>query len=490
VDAALAERAARAVLVTNLALLAPGALATDFSVLANHLDTRGIRTVTFAQAWRGVRVLGAAVGVVIAHDRIFAVRSSAQPDVTATMPKPGDRERAVIRVDGGYHVVDIVEEHARSGPGRWDVYLDALTGRELGRRSTIMFASGTLEYNAGLRHGGGARATFPASAAAILVNGSPVTTATNGSFTWPGTAASSVVTAINGTYVRVINSAGASAMMTLNVAPGGTAVWDASATEFADAQVSTYVYANIAKARARIINPAVIPYLDGQTDFHVNDVGACNAFSTGDEVHLFRSNTACANTGLVGDVVFHEFGHTLHNQSLIPGMGAFDAHLSEGLSDFFASNITDDPAMGRGFFKSDEPLRQIDPPGLERVYPQDFDLDPHLSGLIIAGALWDLRKRLIAELGITPGIVQTEQIFTGIMQRADDLSTSFTAALIADDDDADLGNRTPNYCAIESTFGRHGLTSTKTEYIMHLLGNLGGVSEKKRSPVLKLQILC
>ncbi len=456
-DAAIAERAARTFLIGNLAVLAPGAGAADFTMLANHLDARGIRTVTFAQSWRGVRVLGGAVGVVIAHDRIFAVRSSAQPDITAAMPGPGLHERAVARVDGGYRVVDIVEEHASSGPERWDVYRDAITGREVGRRSKIMFATGTLEYNAGTRHGGGARTTFPASHASILVNGSPALTMGNGDFTWTGTAPASVVTAVSGTYVRVINSAGASAMATLNVAPGGTTLWDASAVEFDDAQVSTYVYANIAKARARTINPAVIPYLDGQTDFHVNDVGSCNAFSTGDDVHLFRSSTACANTGLVGDVVFHEFGHTLHTQSIIAGIGEYDSHLSEGLSDFFASNITNDPAMGRGFFKSEEPLRQIDPPGFERVYPQDFDFDPHLSGLIIAGALWDLRKQLIAELGAAPGIAQVEQIFTGIMQRADDLSTSFTAALIADDDDADLGNGTPNYCALESTFGRHGL---------------------------------
>lgn len=108
-------------------------------------------------------------------------------------------------------------------------------------------------------------------------------------------------------------------------------------------------------------------------------------------------------------------------------------------------------------FKTEEPLREIDPPGYERVYPADFDFDPHISGLIIAGALWDLRKALVADLGATVGITSVETIFTGIMQRADDISTTYTAALIADDDDANLGNGTPNECAITTAFGRHGL---------------------------------
>jgi cysteine-rich repeat protein len=48
-------------------------------------------------------------------------------------------------------------------------------------------------------------------------------------------------------------------------------------------------------------------------------------------------------------------------------------------------------------------------------------------------------------------------VLTGIMQRADDIGTTFTAALIADDDDGNLGNDTPNYCTIERAFGSHGL---------------------------------
>jgi cysteine-rich repeat protein len=457
-DGAAAERAARGYLAQHLARLAPGNAPSDFVLLANHVDHRGLRTVSLAQRWRGMRVVDergieAAVTFMFGRDRLFAIRTRAVPNIA---PPPARSlpagDRAVVATGGRYAIAVARETFAATE------YIDE-SGQVVARRAKIMFATGTLEYNAGIRYGGGARTTYAAPYAGLIVNGGNVTTASNGSFTWAGTSSSTVVASVAGTYVRVINTGAASAVQTFTLAPGATAVWDAGSDELVDAQVSAYIYANIAKARARIVNPAVLSYLDGRTDFHVNELGPCNAYSTGDDVHLFRGNAQCENTARVGDVVFHEFGHSLHAQSIISGIGAFDEHLSEGLADYFASNITGDPAMGRGFFKSEAPLRDIDPPGYERVYPQDMDFDPHVSGLIIGGALWDLRKALIADLGAQAGIAQAEQIFTGIMQRADSIGATFTAALIADDDDANLANGTPHYCAIETTFGRHGLVS-------------------------------
>ena len=59
--------------------------------------------------------------------------------------------------------------------------------------------------------------------------------------------------------------------------------------------------------------------------------------------------------------------------------------------------------MGRGFFKNNQPLRHIDPAGSEAVWPDDIS-EIHETGLIIAGALWDTRKALIAEHGDASGI--------------------------------------------------------------------------------------
>ena len=457
-DPAIAEAAARRFLAAHADVLAPGANARDFVLVANQIDD-GIRTVGFAQTWGGVPVVGGGLGFVFARDRLFAIGSSAWPHVTASLPivraVRGTRKILPIvdAVRGGaiaYHDVDVIEDaHTRR-------YVDS-HGRELARESRIMTATGTLQYNAGVRYAGGARDDFAVPAAEITVNGTAATTSATGGFSWAGTMPATVVPGLVGTYVRVINQAGPLATATLTAQPGASVVWNLASDELGDAQLSTYVYANLAKERARIVNPSVTAWLDTRLDFYVNENGSCNAYSTGNDIHLFRKDAQCENSGRLADVVFHEFGHSLHNNSAIPGMGAFESHLSEGLADFFAANLTDDPVVGRGFFLDNSPLRDIDPVGSERVYPLDFDFDPHVSGLIIAGALWDLRKALIEGLGPAAGVARAEKIFTGIMQRADDIGTTFTAALIADDDDADLGNKTPNYCAIERAFGAHGL---------------------------------
>jgi cysteine-rich repeat protein len=447
-DAAIAERAARDFLAQHGALLAPGARDSDFVLVANRVDD-GIRTIGFMQTWRGVPVIGGKIAFVFARDRLFAISSSAWPRVTTSQQRsailPLVRDGVIT-----YHAVDVVDD------GHWRVYRDA-RGREIARESRIMDATATLKYSAPVRHPGGARDDFAAPLANITVNSVATTTATNGLFTWPGTAAATVAPSVTGTYVRVINQAGAAATASLTAPPGGTATWDLATDELGDAQLATYIYGSIAKARARIVNPSASAWLDTRLDFFVNENGSCNAYSTGNDVHFFRKNAMCENTGRLADVVFHEFGHSLHNNSLIAGMGAFESHLSEGLADFFAANLTEDPAVGRGFYLDEQPLRDIDPLGSDRMYPLDLDFDPHISGLIIAGALWDLRKALVKQLGTAAGIARTERIFTGVMQRADDIGTTFVAALIADDDDGNLGNNTPNYCALERAFGSHGL---------------------------------
>jgi hypothetical protein len=454
-DAALAERAARDFLAANLDLLAPGAQPTDFVVVANQLDGT-LRTVGLAQTYRGRRVIGGALGFVFGRDRLFAVGSSAWPHVAAALPARGGRAiLPVVRAGAiSYHAVDTRDVDV--GPGEhWRTYVDA-SGRELARESRVMNATATLEYDAGVRNPGGARDDFAVPTANITVNGSPVTTADDGTFSWTGTMPAAVEPALVGTYVRVVNQAGATATATLTAQPGMPVVWSLATDELGDAQLSTYIYASLAKQHARIVNPSVAPWLDQRLDFFVNENGTCNAYSTGDAVHLFHGGDGCENSGRLADVVFHEFGHSLHNHSVIDGMGKFEINLSEGLSDYFAADLTGDTTIGPGFYLDGGSLRDIDPPGTERVYPIDFDFDPHVSGLIIAGALWDLRELAIDAMGQDAGVAY-----------ADDIGTTFTAALIADDDDADLGNGTPNYCAIERAFGRHGLVPGYVSTVVH-----------------------
>src|SRR5690606_7486364 len=238
---------------------------------------------------------------------------------------------------------------------------------------------------------------------------------------------------------------------------GGGVTWNLSDDPYTDAQLTTYAHTAFVKGYVRELDPE-LAWLDGSILATVNIADECNAMSDGDSIYFLAHSDSCENTGRMSDVVYHEFGHSVHHQSIIPGVGSFDGALSEGISDYLAATIVNDSGMGRGFFYTPEPLRELDPPGFEWTWPE-HNGEVHDAGLIIGGALWDLRKLLIAKHGAELGVRQADVIWYQATRRAVDMPSMYGAALLADDDDGNLANGTPNACEINAAFGAHGLFS-------------------------------
>jgi uncharacterized protein (TIGR03382 family) len=505
-SAAHAERYARLYLQRHLALLAPGASADDFAQVSNRVD-RGVRTVAFAQYHRGVPVLGGQVSFVFKQNRLVVIGSEALPhiDVHAAprdaAPRAavsdGEAERGAlewIRRDFGDDarvlaieepvvvpivraasapdagdasisyttaLVVVVETEARRG--RWQVFVHATTGQPVARRQMLRFATAQVLYNTPQRWPGGPRLDYPALHSSITVNGGSQITGTEGHITWAGTDAASVTTTVTGPFVQIINAAGDLASASRTAFDGDALTWPDTGSEFTDAQITAFIHANIAKEYARSLDPD-LAWLETPMQTTVNIDEVCNAYSDGDTINFFRQGSiqgfTCGNTAQLPDVVYHEFGHSLHGQSYIPGMGAFEYAFSEGLSDYYAATLTDDPAMGRGFLLTDDPLRHIDPPGREATWPDDVHQDPHVTGLIFAGAMWDLRKELIAVMGKQAGVAHADRLLYAAVQRAADIPSTYPAILAEDDDDGNLANGTPNQCLIDRAFSSHGLTGS------------------------------
>jgi len=434
-DARGAETIARSYLADHIA--------GEFTLVTDRVDD-GIRSIGFEQRWHGLRVIDGQVGFVFSHGKLTDVLDHSLQGLAPIASKHARGEQVVLHD----RVVDLVTV------GDDDIYTDE--HGEVARISRRRDATGTLQLNAGVRYASGVRSDTPAHTATLTVNAVATTTAANGTFSWTGTNPATVVPSCTGTEVMVVNQAGAAATTSLSVLPGGGAIWSAANVELDDAQISTYVYGTAAAERAKRIDPATSAWLDPFV-FYVNESNPCNAFSSGTDVHLARGTPECENTGRVADIVMHEFGHSLHFHEVIPSVGAYQLQLSEGLADFNAANITEDSGIGRGLNFTDAPTRDIDPVGREYAYPRDVSFDAHLTGMIVSGALWDLRKAFIAQLGHDPGVALAEKIFLGVLRRAQDLPTSYDAALIADDDDGDLANGTPHFCAIQHAFGVHGL---------------------------------
>jgi cysteine-rich repeat protein len=487
-DGAIAEAAAKRLLAEQIDLLAPGASASDFVVIGN-LVRGGVRTVSFGQRWNGLEVVSSSVRFMFKHDRIASIASTATPHISATMPASlasasTAESKAQGWVDAAYGATPTVLGSSRtalllpihrergaalehrvvlpvtvdlaSPRGKWIVYVDAATAEPVARRQTLMFASGTVRYRVPPRHPEGGYEDFVAQFTNHQADGSPVTSDIAGLFSWTGAAAATVAPGLAGPYARIFNEAGANVTGSLNVAPDGSAVWDRSSVEFEDAQLASYIHANVAKQFGKDNMDPDLGWLFQQIPVHPNEDSTCNAYSNLDDIHFFRAGDGCENTARLADVVYHEFGHSIHGQSEVPGTD-FDGAMSEGVSDVYAALITGDPAMGLGFFSPTQPLRHIDPPDKEWTWPDDSTGQVHNDGHIISGAFWDLRKALIAQLGEQEGKDLLHEMYYAAISRADDMLSCYAEVLLADDDNGNIADGTPHQCAIDQAFALHGL---------------------------------
>ncbi len=485
-SATTAEKLVRAVLTRHLGLLAPGAQPSDFVLVSNDLDA-GMRTLGFVQTAGGMPVIGGQVSFRIKNDRLFMIGSEALPHVTALPPsKPLDTD--VARSVAVSWVLSDVASHAQAtavdGPvvlplvsqqavrfatvmrvavaadqplGQWAVYLDAETGAPVAREQLLRFGAGTVLYNTPVRWPGSNRSDYPAAYASIDVDGTPLTSDVAGGVTWSGTAQASVLARAEGTFVTVDNQAGGEATESLQLADGGSTAWNALSSETIDAQLTAYIHADRVKQYARGFAPA-LTYLDEVLQVNVNIDDECNAFYSGQNgsINFFLSSSTCSNTARLPDVIYHEFGHAIHHHAIIPGVGQTEGSLGEGVSDYLAATITGDPGMGRGFYKTNAPLRNLDPANGENQWPDDLG-EIHHGGLIIGGTLWDLRKLLIAKHGEPAGISVSDELCYQAQRRAVDMPTMYFETLAADDTDGNLENGTPNLCEINEAYGMHGL---------------------------------
>lgn len=483
-----AQRFARGLLERHADLLAPGIDPADLVLVADH-ESRDGRSLGFAQTFRGAPVLGGQISFRFANDQLTLVRSQLVPHPDhrglAVRTTDVDRELALARArewiaddfaqgridqtstgtpssvqilplvhaSGAIELVEVVEiDVALTQPiGRWQVFVDAASGEPVARRSTLMWAN--LQFEVPERSPIGPRSLFVARSLEIDVGGVAQVTDGSGDFSvaLPNSPAEF---GVSGPFVDVVNDSGPIASLESMVNPASVVVWGDGNDEQLDAQLSTFIHARLVKDYVRVLAPD-FDYLDQQLSITTNIEDVCNAFSDGDSLNFFLSGGGCENSGRIADIVYHEYGHSVHTQALIPGVGLFDGALSEGVSDYLSATIVDSAQVGVGFFFDESPIRDLDPAGFEWHWPEDKG-EVHDEGRIIGGALWDLREALRAEQGEV-GIAKTDHIWFESIRRAVDIPSMYLEALAANDDDGNLANGTPDACAINDAFAAHGL---------------------------------
>lgn len=481
----------------HLDALAPGTNPSDWQLVSDETSRSGVRTIGFAQHHGGLPVVGGQLSLSFKAGRLVAVRSQALPHpsvaarsqtvaparaaeqgvawIAADFPPEGAPKGAPpqpnrVRVNApmsapmilpivsqtgaiDYREVVTIEVSSSQPLGRWLVYLDAATGQPIARRSLLHWAELNIKtYQRGPLT---PRVDFPAVQLEVDVAGQPQLTDASG-FVDIAALSTPVSFAASGVYQFVINDTGPNLAVDTMFDPATSFVWDVGLEPEAAAQVNAYVHTQIVKDHIRGIDPEFeVPNLPTQVTVNIDDI--CNAYAEDNTINFFLAGGGCENTGLLADVVYHEYGHVAHVLGMQPGVGLFDGAVSEGASDYLSATITNDPDLSPGFFEgTDEPLRELDPTGYEWRWPDDTG-EVHDEGRIIGGTLWDLRTALSQKYGPEIGEAKADLIWLDGIRRSVDTPSWYVEALITNDEDGDLQNGTPDICEINEVFAAHGL---------------------------------
>jgi hypothetical protein len=480
----------------NAQLLPPGVSPADLE-LRSTIAWRDRRIVSFEQRLDGVPVEGSSIYAVVVRGRLvlLGVRAfPAAPVETRAVLDTASAERiargALRDLRGkpesgsARHVVlPMAEEDAlelRSafavplrldGRGKWTAYIGADDGALLALEDERRTMTGSIAIEHHDRNPGGDLIADPAAFLDFTANGAAVTTDSDGAFEADGGTAD-VTGGLAGPFVEVQTMTGDDlALAASDIADGATYQWASDGSEIPLSQLDAYVFAQAVSDRARSLQDDV-PWLDQPLTVRPNQpnfegesgTGYCNAWSDGETVNFLMAGASgsseCNNTAMVADVVYHEYGHCLHIQNSALGVNVFDGSASEAFGDTMSVSMTHDNVIGPYFFTDGSGIRDVAP---DMVWPDDYTDDEnyvHYNGLILGGALWDLRQALVAELGEDEGHRTTDEIFVAMLRLTEDIPSSFEAALAADDDDGDLANGTPNACALYAAFEPHGLVSS------------------------------
>jgi len=168
----------------------------------------------------------------------------------------------------------------------------------------------------------------------------------------------------------------------------------------------------------------------------------------------------CANMAQVNDVAYHEWGHGLDNSvgvNVNVGGGISDGAFSEGIGDIISTYFTDSPQMAIGFFQANtNPIRSAEN---NTRYPASVTNQVHTDGLMISGAFWTMRKNLIAAHGKIKGSYIAGNLFFNHLLNTNNYVQSYQNVLLLDDNDGNPATKSPNHCAINAAFAKHGLAT-------------------------------
>ncbi len=356
-----------------------------------------------------------------------------------------------------YHLVYEAFVETSNPSGNYVVYVDAHSGEVVWRYNRLrnLQVRGRAQGDVQLILPTDPFVTSDFGSQYVTIGGTQTITDSLGHFTRDIASATTLTATLQGPFVNVNRQDASDAFITMTVNPGDSVNihWDATNSHPAERDAFhhvNFVHHYITTLDSQFTN------INYSMPCAVNVNQTCNANWNGVGINFFLEGGGCVNTAQIADVVFHEYGHGI-NDKLYEQLGSFNGMINgathEGTADINAAMILDDPRIGRGFTGPGSILRTLDN---TNTYPAGLSSDPHVTGLIIGGTFWNLR--LATSLQTARYLAHFAKY--GLPDDPDDgiaFSEWFVETLVADDDDGNIGNGTPNIAAIVNSFNAHGI---------------------------------
>jgi len=346
--------------------------------------------------------------------------------------------------------------------GDWVSFVDAADGRVLWRYNRMHATNVVGSVDADAEDVGycqGISLEVMENMTVTVTGGSSAVTNDTGYFdiSHGGTSPVTVTARFRGPYFDIDRYTGTNPTFSGQATPGTpfTIHW-AAANSRADER-DCWLHANRTHDWIKRVDPSftsldyVMPVVVGRTDFYCPG----NAWWDGTGINFCEAGSGYGNTGQMGDVIYHEYGHGITQE--VYGFPEPPGDMHEGNSDVTDNFLSRFSLIGQGFYLNNcnAGIRNSDN---SLQYPDDWTGENHFSGQIIAGVHWDLWQELLADLpqaeadSVANRIWHYARKLYNPMTQPDQVSYLF----ITDDDDAELGNGTPHYDAICLGATNHG----------------------------------
>lgn len=450
------------------------------------IELSGLRQVNFQQTYEGLEVLGGRVELYTREGRVVFLSSEFFPGVSVVTTPAIGREQAQASAISGlpgspkntfdgaprlvvyplsmegridYYLAYEVKYRTESPAGWWWSYVDASDGDLLTRQNFL----DTFDIPTTVTSDVHPLSPFDAYSEwanpnqRVRANSTNFYTDDNGfvNVTVPNNQSYTVTASLDGLWANANKTDGVDASLSDNGTPNVPLSFHWTDANSSAEERDAYYFVNKTHEWITTLDPSFTG-MDFAVSANLNLSGTCNAFWNGSSVNFYPAGGGCQNTGRIATVIEHEYGHGISQYTYSPSAPPNSSGMGEGFSDIVGMDMENTSCLGKGFTSANSCLRsgmnQRQGPGTE------CGGEPHCLGEIFMGCMWKTRVGYVDKYGLGPGGDKYRQnMRTAWKTKQYSFTNYLNRLLLANDDNGDLGDGTPDYYEICDAWAVHNI---------------------------------